>query len=548
MGNQRDRQFTLPKNIRQMGKLGETYKIYVEDFVYTYVHRTLWEEQEKEKKDFVAAVLLGRRFSRAGQEYIFISGAQQVDFSLRETADSSMHFETQVSDEKQNAALYFTEKMPDDSQKMAESGYEDTAAGKNRPAEPVENADQIFSSERFAEEGGQVYGSAGEVSQSVVSVTDTGLGYEYEEQPFAAVSTQERQQLFWERVYQGIKEYFSEYELLGWYFETDGGNLEVTTSIQQFFDVTQEHGSHFLYLADRLNRVDAFFVQEQGRLQRLEGYAVYYEKNPAMQEFLVAQNRHSDPVRSTEERVPSAREDVAQNYRAILNKLNEKSSRKKYQPFVYVAGVAVLAVVAATGISQIGNYQNLKTLEQTLQTFSGNVQKDGAVADGSEFAPEEQGAVSGGVSVAENGQASDADETQVEAGQASDANSQNAQSGNGENGQDTQGAGETGAGDGTQNHGADTSVNTAQGTGTDTSASNISQDVGGNSQTSGSGSDASGGAAGSSARYYTVKKGDSLMSISKAVYHTTAMIPEICNANQIENMDMIYEGQQLLLP
>lgn len=550
MGNQRDRQFTLPKNIRQMGKLGETYKIYVEDFVYTYVHRTLREEQEKEKKDFVAAVLLGRRFSRAGQEYIFISGAQQVDFTLRETADSSMHFETQVSDEKQNAALYFAEKMPDDSQKMAESGYENTAAGKNRSAESIEHADQIFPSERFAEEGGQAYGFAGEVSQSDASVADAGLVYEYEEQPFAAVSTQERQQLFWERVYQGIKEYFSEYELLGWYFETDGGNLEVTASIQQFFDVTQEHGSRFLYLADRLNRADAFLVQEQGRLQRLEGYAVYYEKNPAMQEFLVAQNRHSDPVRSTEERVPSAREDVAQNYRAILNKLNEKPSRKKYQPFVYVAGIAVLAVVAATGISQIGNYQNLKTLEQTLQTFSGNVQKDGAVADGSESAPEEQVTTSGDASAAENGQVSDSDGIQAEAGQASDATAQNAQSGNGENGQgqDTQDVGETGAGDGTQNPGADTSVNTAQGTGTDTSASNVSQNVGGNSQISGSGSDATTGEAGSSVRYYTVKKGDSLMSISKAVYHTTAMIPEICNANQIENMDMIYEGQQLLLP
>ena len=33
MENQRDREFVLPKNIRQMGKLGETYKIYVEDFV-----------------------------------------------------------------------------------------------------------------------------------------------------------------------------------------------------------------------------------------------------------------------------------------------------------------------------------------------------------------------------------------------------------------------------------------------------------------------------------------------------------------------------------
>ena len=51
-----------------------------------------------------------------------------------------------------------------------------------------------------------------------------------------------------------------------------------------------------------------------------------------------------------------------------------------------------------------------------------------------------------------------------------------------------------------------------------------------------------------SARYYTVKKGDSLMSISKTVYHTTQKVQDICNANQIENMDMIYEGQQLLLP
>ena len=80
------------------------------------------------------------------------------------------------------------------------------------------------------------------------------------------------------------------------------------------------------------------------------------------------------------------------------------------------------------------------------------------------------------------------------------------------------------------------------------SVSDISQNTGGHNLTSENAADISGGTADSSARYYTVKKGDSLMSISKAVYHTTAMIPEICNANQIENMDMIYEGQQLLLP
>ena len=78
--------------------------------------------------------------------------------------------------------------------------------------------------------------------------------------------------------------------------------------------------------------VDDIRVEQRAMRERLDGYAVYYEKNPAMQEYLVAQNRHSDPVRNKMECEVSSREDVARNYRAILNKLNEKPSRKKYQP------------------------------------------------------------------------------------------------------------------------------------------------------------------------------------------------------------------------
>ena len=76
MGNQRDRQFTLPKNIRQMGRLGDTYKIYVEDFVYTYVHRTL--HMEKQEHEIAAAVLLGIIrsifLSAARSKYLFRNG------------------------------------------------------------------------------------------------------------------------------------------------------------------------------------------------------------------------------------------------------------------------------------------------------------------------------------------------------------------------------------------------------------------------------------------------------------------------------------------
>ena len=98
-------------------------------------------------------------------------------------------------------------------------------------------------------------------------------------------------------------------------FYLDGDNLEISASMQQFFDATEEHGSKFLYFEDKLNRQDVFFVQEQHSLQRVEGYAVYYEKNPSMQEFLVAQNRHTEPPRVEGEGISAKREDVAQNYR-----------------------------------------------------------------------------------------------------------------------------------------------------------------------------------------------------------------------------------------
>lgn len=484
MGNQKDRQFHLPKNIRQMGKLGDTCQIYVEDFVYTYVHRTLHEEVKE--NEIPAAVLLGKTYRRGSQEYIFISGAQQVDFSF--AGESTVYAEPFLAEEEEG-----TERTPDELSRQVDTTI-------------VPDIDIV-------------------------------------EQPSAAVASQDRQQLFWERVYQGIKEYFSDYELLGWYFSLEGSNLEVTTSMQQFFDATQEHGSRFLYYEDKLNRMDAFFVQAQGALQRLEGYAVYYEKNPAMQEFLVAQNRHTEPLRTEKERENQEPSDVAQNYRAILNKLNERPNRRKHQPFVYVAGVAVLAVVAATGISQIGNYQNLKVLEHTLQTVSGNVQNEDSKNAQDKQTEDSKNADKQDANAQEQNQ--NGQETEAQSGSLQSQTTQGQPAEN--DGQVMLGQGKT-----DQSQSAQNADQTAQNQSDKNNSQDMQSQKGAEQSQEGQGNSSQAESANAdtqnSARYYTVKKGDSLMSISKAVYHTTQKVQDICNANQIENMDMIYEGQQLLLP
>lgn len=48
--------------------------------------------------------------------------------------------------------------------------------------------------------------------------------------------------------------------------------------------------------------------------------------------------------------------------------------------------------------------------------------------------------------------------------------------------------------------------------------------------------------------YYIVQTGDSLASICQRIYHTSAMMGQICELNKIENPDAIYAGQYLKLP
>lgn len=48
--------------------------------------------------------------------------------------------------------------------------------------------------------------------------------------------------------------------------------------------------------------------------------------------------------------------------------------------------------------------------------------------------------------------------------------------------------------------------------------------------------------------YYMVQKGDTLVSICKKIYQTTAMMDKLCEANDIKDQDAIYAGQKLILP
>jgi nucleoid-associated protein YgaU len=53
---------------------------------------------------------------------------------------------------------------------------------------------------------------------------------------------------------------------------------------------------------------------------------------------------------------------------------------------------------------------------------------------------------------------------------------------------------------------------------------------------------------GTSQQEYIVEKGDTLASISKKIYGDITHVDAICNANGLEDGNLIFIGQKLLLP
>lgn len=68
-----DKEFVFPSNVKQMGGIDDAVRIYMEDYVYTYLYQYAKSSGNKEK----LAALVGRHMVVDGQKVIVISGAIQ---------------------------------------------------------------------------------------------------------------------------------------------------------------------------------------------------------------------------------------------------------------------------------------------------------------------------------------------------------------------------------------------------------------------------------------------------------------------------------------
>ncbi len=445
---------TIPKNVRQMGEPEEKRKIYVEDYVVTYLKQYAKEEILESR----GAILLGEAQQQEGMPYLFIRSA----LGLEESAGAE-------------GTIAFTEEL-------------------------------------------------------------------------------------WMRVYEEMEQYFPGQEILGWFLSTPGFPPEIS------YEILSSHRNCFsgwdkvLFMEDPTEGEEAFFAMEQGSLVRQQGYFIFYERNQPMQQYML-EKRGGKSVDSREEFTDRA----ARSFRTMVQERKEQSSQKRVMTFLYGVSTFLVLVVLVIGVTMINNYEKMEQVELALTDLTQNLEaQQGMGKTGTEegqhiAAYNNQGLSAGEVLAGAPGTGEEAGSTGegAEGGTGEEAGSigegaVGAEGGNpegaGSAGEGAMGAEEGGSGAGAESDGSGAGDG-AEGSGTEASGMEPGVEAGASEsgQENGEAPEHASPAAEASGSYI-VQKGDTLLSISRKIYGNDRYIKEICRLNNIDDINMIYEGEKILLP
>ncbi len=397
----------------------------------------------------------------------------------------------------------------------------------------------------------------------------------------------------WAFIYKEMKTFYDNLEIVGWGQDVSNASSGLTAELEQNHKKNFNIQKNVLFLLDQVENEEAFYVFDKNVLQRKEGYYVYYEKNPQMQEYMIEKNKNRELDISPDE----IQEPLVHSYREMLLEKKAQLSERKWNGVLYTTSLLLVLSVCVLGVSTVNNVEKMKDLESAVNQISGhggqsgvkssdvpvmsaNVQDEnqadlneaGNKKNSGDKKTEDGSAKKNGQSEKDtsekNGQSAD-DQTEASGengqsgeditgkdGQAGSA----VQSGNGKQAKDiqTKNSGQENAGSGSGGQAGSGDSGSSGQSGKDGQSDGSSGKNASKDQKEGTGSSGEQDSAQTSALteaqtsllqgYYIVKKGESLVGISKKIYGTSAKARKICELNGIEDMDMIYAGQKLELP
>lgn len=293
----------------------------------------------------------------------------------------------------------------------------------------------------------------------------------------------------WREIYQQKDRFFPDLEVIGWALSRMGFSVRLNDKIKKTHFENFPGEGKVLYMVDHLEQEDAFYVYRGQDLVRQNGYYIYYERNPMMQDYLVERNQKIREAQSYENMLEAKRDEkVIRQFREKISKTAKASNRRgMLRKVTSAAAAAMVLVVGGTMYYYAKNDTSVDLKDMVrgaVQTMGDGVKNQISKGEGDDEIP-----------------------STLETEEETEETTQNTE--------ETSTQKETS----TRKETSETAATTAA------SARNTN-----------------------SSQTYTVRRGDTLVSISKRMYGTQKKVEQIKNANGIEDGDHIYPGQKLLIP
>lgn len=168
----------------------------------------------------------------------------------------------------------------------------------------------------------------------------------------------------WSYIYQEVKTYFPDLEVVGWFLSRMGFSTAINEMIVQLHMDNFAGTDKVLYIMDALEGEDAFYMMEGDGLRRQSGYYIYYARNEAMQNFMIASK--GDTEQREESDVEQKDEAVLRNYKKIMEERAKNAKIERMNRRLYGVCSGLTVAVLALGIAVFSNYQMLEKMESKL--------------------------------------------------------------------------------------------------------------------------------------------------------------------------------------
>lgn len=296
----------------------------------------------------------------------------------------------------------------------------------------------------------------------------------------------------WREIYQQKDRLFPGLEVIGWALLRMGFSVRLNDKIKKTHFENFPGEGKVLYMIDDLENEDAFYVYRGQDLARQSGYYIYYDKNPMMQEYLAERREGMKESENYEKMMENMRDErLIRQFREKVSRKTKSSQRKgRFRTFSTAAAVAVMMIMGGTMYYYAQQDQSInfrEVVNGAVNTMGKGVKEQ--VEDKSETTEKTKT-----VTKVLDTQASTVEKKSTTAVK----NTTAAQ--------------------------ITTAKKTAATAAKKTNASKY--------------------------KYYkyTVKKGETLVSISRKVYGTQKLVKRIREANALSNQNQIYPGQKLIIP